>query len=331
MEALVKPALYCPIPSAIHPQVAAIQHHSLQWVRDFGLIAGDVAAERFAAAKFGWLAARAYPWTGLAEAAIVVDWNVWLFLLDDQCDEGGIGSDPAGLRAYCAALSAILRDPDAAPGAEPLARALRDVWGRMRARSAPDWQARFLKDADEYFAACVWEATNRAEGITPTVEEYIYYRPLTGALITDVDLIELTEHLNLPEDARLHPVVQALTAMANNVVCWSNDIISLEKEMRRGDVHNLVLAIRQRDQCSLPDAVARAAAMHDTEVRRFLATEAELPAFTPAVTADLRRYVAVLRAWMRGNLDWATDSGRYRPPAEVAAHQGGASRRADQQ
>jgi hypothetical protein len=320
VEVLTKPALYCPIPSAINPDVEAIQCHSLAWVREFHLIQGDTATARFAASKFGWLAARAYPHAGFAEATIVVDWNVWLFMLDDQCDEGGIGKDPAGLRDYFTTLQAILRDPDSTLCAGPLENALRDVWQRMQARSAPTWQARFLRDAEEYFAACVWEAENRARGIVPTVADYIHYRPLTGALITDVDLIDLTEHLAWPDEARQHPLVQDLTAMANNVVCWSNDIISLEKEMRRGDVHNLVLTIRHRDDCTLQQAIMRATAMHDAEVRRFLDVETHLPTFaSPAIAADVQCYVAVLRAWMRGNLDWGMDSGRYRPPSPLSS------------
>ncbi len=322
MESLIKPPLHCPIPSAVNPHVEAIQRHSLDWVRAFQLVQGDTALERFAASKFGWLAARAYPDAGLDEACIVVDWNVWLFMLDDQCDEGGIGKDPDRLQAYFAILQAILRDPDVAPCPGPLEQSLRDVWQRMRARSTAAWQARFLRDAEDYFDACVWEAENRARGVVPTVADYIHYHPLTGALITDVDLIDVTEHLRWPDVARMHPVVQDLTAMANNVVCWSNDIISLEKEMRRGDVHNLVLTIRHRDGCTLQEAIFRAAAMHDAEVCRFLDLEERLPVFTPAsVYADARHYVAVLRAWMRGNLDWGMDSGRYRPREAAPAQQ----------
>jgi hypothetical protein len=318
---LATPPLYCPFPSAVNPHVETIQRHSLGWAQQFQIIQGDAAIQHFAASKFGWLAARAYPRAGYDEATIVVDWNVWLFMLDDQCDEGGIGRDPALLRAYFATLQAILRDPAGAPCVGPLALALRDVWGRMLARCTSAWRTRFLHDADAYFDACVWEAANRAQGIIPSVADYISYRPLTGALITDVDLIDLTEHIDMPDAIRLHPVVQGLTEMANNVVCWANDIISLAKELKRGDVHNLVLAIRHRDGCTLDEAILRAAQLHDAEVRRFLATQREVPTFGPELDPDVARYVAVLRAWMRGNLDWSIDSGRYRPHAETVPTQ----------
>lgn len=315
MESFAIPTFYCPLPSAINAHVEAIQRHSLDWALTFQLLQGDAAVRRFEASKFGWLAARAYPRAGFAEACIVVDWNVWLFLLDDQCDEGGIGRDPDRLRAYFATLQAILHDPAGASCEDPLAWALRDVWERMLARATPVWRDRFLRDADDYFDACVWEASNRAQGVIPSVADYIRYRPLTGALITDVDLIDLTEHIDLPDAVRRYPVVQQLTEMANNVVCWANDIISLAKEMQRGDVHNLVLVIRHAEDCTLHEAIQRAARMHDAEMRRFLAIQRKLPTVGPELDPDVDRYIAVLRAWMRGNLDWSIDSGRYRPDA----------------
>jgi 5-epi-alpha-selinene synthase len=105
--------------------------------------------------------------------------------------------------------------------------------------------------------------------------------------------------------------------MANNVVCWSNDIISLDKEMKRGDVHNLVLALRCEHQLVLQEAIDHAGELHDAEVRAFIDLEPRLPSFGAAVDAELARYVVILRSWMRGNLDWSHASGRYRPAKPV--------------
>jgi 5-epi-alpha-selinene synthase len=273
IEPIILPTLFCPLPSAINPQVEAVQTHNLTWVRRFRLVQQETAERRFHASKFGWLAARAYPLAGLEELKIVCDWNVWLFLLDDHCDEGQIGKSPERLQPVFADLFAILQDDLGAFQPGPLASSLRDLWQRMSARSTPAWRVRFRRDAQEYFAACLWEATNRANGVQPSVRDYIAQRPLTGGLITDVDLIDLTEHLTLPDEVRESELVQRLTVMANNVVCWSNDIISLRKEMERGDVHNLVLAIQQEERCSLQAAVEYAAHLHDAEVRGFLALE----------------------------------------------------------
>lgn len=322
LEDITPPVLYCPFPTAVNPHAAAVQHDTVAWVRHFQLVRSDAASQRFHAAKFGWLAARAYPRADFDELALASHWNVWLFMLDDQCDEGGIGKDPARLGVLFASLLGILQRPPTDPPPGALASALHDLWRRMRARAAPAWRLRFIKDAADYFTACLWEAANRAAGRTPTVQDYIAQRPLTGGLITDVDLIDLTEHIDLPEAVRLHPTIQRLTSMANNVVCWSNDLISLAKEIRHGDVHNLVLAIQHERRCDLPEAMARAAALHDHEVAGFLSLERRIPSWGPAIDMDLARYIAVLRSWMRGNLDWAFETGRYRPPASATGRVG---------
>lgn len=139
-------------------------------------------------------------------------------------------------------------------------------------------------------------------------------RPYTGGLYTDIELIEMTEGIALPLAV---PLVQRLARITNNVVCWSNDIFSLPKERAHLDMHNLALILRHQEEIPLQAAVDRVAILTDGQVRRFIALEALLPSFGGPLDADVRRFVGVLRAWMRGNLDWSYESGRYRPTTPV--------------
>lgn len=318
MERYSIPAIYCPFPPLINAHVEEVQEHITTWVQHFHLVRQERALQRFRASKFGYLISRAYPRAAFQDLAIVADWNTWLFLLDDQFDESGIGRDPEQMQQAFADLLAILHDALPQAGDSPLALSLHDVWQRMQQRTTAAWQESFRTPVEDYFAACIWEATNRARKLTPRREEYIRLRRITGALLTDVALIDLTEHIALPPAVRLSAPVEQLTDMANDVVCWTNDIISLEKEMARGDVHNLVLVIQHEQQCSLQAAVDEAAQLVRARVEEYIATERDLPSFGPASDADLAKYRAVLRAWMRGNLDWGRDSGRYVQIEEAA-------------
>jgi hypothetical protein len=78
-----------------------------------------------------------------------------------------------------------------------------------------------------------------------------------------------------------------------------------------------VLVLRHAEELTLQEAVNRSVQMHNAEVRRFIELESQLPAFGGTVDSNLARYVAALRARMRGNLDWARESGRYRRRAEA--------------
>jgi 5-epi-alpha-selinene synthase len=304
------PHLECPFPSVINGWVHDVHDQTLAWVEHHELVAPDRLG-RFEACQFAWLAARAYPTAPREELAIVANWNVWLFIHDDQNDEAGFGRNPGKLTELHRRMREILAGSAPRAGDSAFAHALRDLIDRMFERASETWRERFIRSIDEYFEACVWEANNRLKGLVPSVASYVDKRPLTGALNTDIELIELCEQIYLPSEVRAHPDVRRLTLMSNNVVCWSNDIISLKKEHRHGDVHNLVIAIKAECGLDWQGAVNLAGEWHNAEVRRFLELEAKLPSFEPDLDAELERYLRVLKAWMRGNLDWAYQTGRY--------------------
>lgn len=317
--------LYCPFPPEVNRHVDAVHEHTLAWARQFGLAKDESGFERVRESKFARLVARAYPSSPRDELAIVADWNTWLFLLDDECDESGIGRRPdrlAALHARCFEvlsgkaldrLDAPLR-PRPGRADVPLLRALHELRGRMGARMPRAWVDRFAVSVAEYFEAAVWEARNRERGVWPNSATYIQMRPYTGALYTVLDLIDLTEAAILPLVVRKHPLYQALMLITNNVVCWCNDLFSLPKERAHGDMHNLALILQHQEAIGVQDAVDRVVGLIEQEIERFIALENDLPSFGAEVDGLVRRFVAVLRAWMRGNLDWSYESGRYQVP-----------------
>lgn len=84
-----------------------------------------------------------------------------------------------------------------------------------------------------------------------------------------LDYIDLIEHANLSITIYESSLVQTLMRITNNAICWSNDIISLEKEMVRGEPNNLVLAMQQEYTCSLQEAVQLINEMITREVKLF--------------------------------------------------------------
>jgi 5-epi-alpha-selinene synthase len=99
--------------------------------------------------------------------------------------------------------------------------------------------------------------------------------------------------------------------MTNNAICWSNDIISLEKEMARGEPNNLVLAIQQQYACTLQEAVHLINEMITSEVKLFTSLSPLVLDAFPDYRQELQKYVAVMQAWIRGNLDWSFETLRY--------------------
>jgi 5-epi-alpha-selinene synthase len=318
MAPIIHPTLYCPFPSSINVHAETVQRATLAWARRFLLVRDDAACERLSRRHYGELMSRAYPHASLAALQLISDWNTWLFLLDDQCDETGLGKDPVRLAQVHARLLAIMRGALYGEQAGPQICALHDLTTRLLARAGERWLRRFTRQVELYFTANVWEATNRLHGTMPDAASYRAMRPFTGAVYTYLQMIEFTEQLDLPSDVRDHPDVQRLGQMANNCICWSNDIISLEKELLHGDVHNLVLILGAEQRLALQEAVDQVAALHDAEICGFIALAAQLRSFDAAADMDLQRYIAGMRSWMRANLDWSAATARYRPVAQMS-------------
>jgi 5-epi-alpha-selinene synthase len=304
--------LFCPFPSRINPHVDEADVRSVDWASDAGLVgAPDVA--RLRAARFAWLSSRAYPTAPVDELVLVSQWNLWLFAHDDACDAAEIGRDPEAMTDLYARLGRALRDETPEATDPPLAHALHELARRIFARARPAWRHRFIEVVENYFAGCLWEARNRRLRRVPSVEEYVRMRRAAGAVQTAIELIEVCERITIDDEMLDHQTVAAMALACNDVVCWTNDLASLPKERAEDNVHNLVVVLRDsRSPRDWPRATAQAMDMLDGRVRDFMALAATVPSFGAERDVELARYIGNLRSWMRGNIDWALESGRYR-------------------
>lgn len=308
------PQIFCPFPSMLNPFAKEADQHTADWVHHFDLVRSDKARERFRRARFAMLSSRAFPSAGRFKLCIAAEFNTWLFLLDDKNDESRFGKRDF-LEMVHSFVTMILNNNQVVAPAEgmPLANSFADLWKRLKKISSPAWQQRFQQSMIDYMDACLWEVDNRIRHQAPSVKDYIEKRPYTGALYADIELIEVLESIYLPDEVRHHESVQQLALACNNVVCWANDLFSFDKERRQGDVHNLVVVLKEERELGLQDALAETARMHDEEVRRFISLSENLPSFGTETNEELQRYVGVLKAWMRANLDWSfQDTARYR-------------------
>lgn len=315
MRQFTLPAFYCPFPSEIHPQVEEVHEHTLNWAKKYRLIQRESAVRRLSGARYAWLAARIHPRANFAELALANDFLNWLSMIDDQFDEGEAGRQPARMRVVIDRLLATLGiargDEEIQPLQGPIAEALLDLWERAKPLTTPRWQRRFAGHLCDYLDSYIWETALRASGEVPDVSLYIEKRQDTGAMHLALDYIDLVEHVDLPPEIYESTLVQALFQAINKIICWQNDIVSVEKEMARGTLSNLVLVLRNAYGYSLQEAIEQANAMITAEVRLFEQLSICAPNIFPAHVQELERYLASMRGWIRGNLDWSLESYRF--------------------
>lgn len=317
MSHITLPEFYCPFPHEIHAQVEQVHQHTLAWALGHRLLQSETAIRRFHRSRFAWLAARTYPRTNFEELALTNDFFTWLFLLDDQFDDSHFGRQLARMEQIVDRLLAVLgltrvsRRQRSTPLQGPVAEALMELWERARSLTTAQWQRRFAYHLRDYLDAYLWEIGNRVKGETPDVALYIQKRQDAGAMRLALDYIDLAEHIDLPPEIYHSSLVQTLLLITNNVVCWQNDIVSVEKEMAHGDYSNLVLVLQKAHDCSLQDAAYLANELTTREIKLLENLAAIVPTTLPEHQADLQKYLAGTRSWIRGNLDWSLESYRY--------------------
>ncbi|WP_394834773.1 hypothetical protein LVJ94_50585 [Pendulispora rubella] len=307
------------------PYIESARAHLDAWVSDLRLVRKKASEQRFVRADFAGFASITYPDAGEAGVHLIADWFAWLFLVDDELDDGIFGRDLDHVKRVMGAILTTLQatdDPRAratrggtSADAEPAAiTALSDLWRRTIAPSSASaaWRRRFIRHVTECFAAASWEAENRVRKTIPTEQEYIDKRRHTGAIYVCMDLIEIVENVELPGEVFDSTVFQKALDAACNVVCWTNDVYSLEKERGLGEYHNLAYLVEHARGLGTRRAVAEVWKLIEAEVQSYFAGEGALFSAFPQHAAVLSRYAAGMRSWMRGNYDWSKRTYRYR-------------------
>lgn len=311
MENLIFPDLYCPFPSQINKYADVLEDYSLEWLRHFDLLANESAYQRFSKSKFFLLAAGTYPYCEFEELKITSDWHTWLFIWDDQCDMSDLGKQPEVLKVYHQRFIEILSGAELTRQDIALNYALKDLRQRILQRGNAEWFDYFIRCCQDYFQGCILQAEYRAQEIVPSVDTYIMIRNLCSAVDSCLALIEIGHQIKNINSIREYAIFKEMNVLTNNIISWCNDIFSASREIESGDPHNLVFVLHHQQQISLGEAVILAAEMHDQKVKQLLLLEASLPLFGGNLDNELAKYVSGLNSWIRGNLDWYFQSGRY--------------------
>jgi 5-epi-alpha-selinene synthase len=307
------PPLYCPLDVAISPYRETLHDPSVEWARAMGLARrGSAAARYLDAARLSDLAAFTMPYLTRDDLVFAARFCVWLFLHDDYyVDDAGGDNDERTLRAVHAQIFAVL-DGRGDDVRDPIAIGLRDLCGCVTARTDAVWLQRFGRTLKSYLQANDWERRIRVRRIPPDVSTYTKMRLFIGAVYPVFVFINIANGVDAGARFLQHADVRVLSEMANNHICWVNDVLGFRKELREQNPSNLVLVLRQEYGMTLQDAVTRAAEMADKEMRAFLQLRDLLPSFGPAEDRQLQTYVSAMQYWMAGHIAWAQASERYR-------------------
>lgn len=99
---------------------------------------------------------------------------------------------------------------------------MRSFYTRFISKAGPGCQTRFSNSLELYLVAINQEAKERASRENLSLENYIRNRRLSSGCKFCFDLIEYSLDIDLPDEVRENPILEAMKDCVNECVGWSN-------------------------------------------------------------------------------------------------------------
>lgn len=313
-------AVRCPPPTRIDEALGQeVNERLMEWISNIGIFAGK--EEKIRASDFGRYAMLCHADTNNPDRLLLVaQCFAALFAVDDHyCDDQSLGGRPETVaESLSFALTAI--DPVYLPApfdkellkqqmCDPVIRGLLAYMKRVAQFCTPSQVARVRQITIAMFVTMAAEGPWRLYGTQPTVAEYLASRQVNSFWPCLV-LIDLIGGYEVPANTYSRPDIHHVTALASLATTLVNDLYSAYKEHlnETGDF-KLPYLLAARHNCSLQEAIDRAADIHDAVMEEYERLHATLMKGTRSPV--LRRYLTGLSTWIGGNLEWHKHSARY--------------------
>ncbi|MBT2620297.1 terpene synthase family protein [Chryseobacterium sp. ISL-6] len=196
-------------------------------------------------------------------------------------------------------------------GENPILHQFSIFMREFEAIATKEWVERYVYDISQYLEGIEIDSSisYRKDINYPSIKEYIPIRRKNVAMATVNDKIELVTGI-LPNYIVVHPFVQQARILAGDLFAWSNDLISLEKEMQDDEGLNLVLVIQNERSCSIEDAFDEAVQMYNSRMEEFMVLYNDIPDFG-VYTPVVKKFLEGQGLWISGYLNWFEETNRY--------------------
>lgn len=310
MNAAQSPPLPLPFTPWMHPDADRIQVYAQDWARRRCLVHSESAVEGVARSRYGILAAYTYPSAPWPEVGLAASWLTWLFLADDQYEEGLYGTKQKW-DVFTESLRWVFSPKSVCPAADsPLIQAVAELSEKLDTMASLAWKERFAKHVLGTANAVFQEIQLREERVPPSLSSYIALRRDSFASLPTLDTVEVFTRNELPATVYWSPAYQEIILAAADILGWINDLYSLEKEISCGIVTNLVLVLQHERELDKEQAIAAGRSLIIKRANELLAAQQHLPKLCYSLNLDLatqnavRQCAAAICDWVAGINLW---------------------------
>ncbi|RYP24797.1 hypothetical protein DL765_000343 [Monosporascus sp. GIB2] len=269
--------------------------------------AGEKWAARNSKVDLAYLASIWAPTCDEEALRMMVDWNHWVFLFDDQFDEGHLSRDLAAAQEEIDITMGILEDtqPRFSPEEYPIRHVFQTTWDRLKKNSSKDLQQHWKEMHRRFFDGLLEQVRVMQDQRTFTrdVQEYMDMRRGTIGAYPAIALAEYAQGIDLPQEVLSHPTLEECMCVSADLVLLVNDILSYKKDLALGVEQNLIMLLTEQG-LSTQQAVDRIGTMLDNCYKRWYKALADMPVWGEEIDRQVLRFVDVCRNVALGNLYW---------------------------
>ncbi|UNZ21035.1 glutamate dehydrogenase [Streptomyces sp. 891-h] len=320
------PPRYCPLPTARHPEEAALARHTADWITQFAPALTPRQKTRMRGNDCPGFYGRIMPRAPAERLQLAVDWCTLMFHLDDVYDEGHArpATDRAGrFTDLTARLVRVLEVPEVRVDSpdETIATLMPptlDLALRAHRWATPTQMRRCVEAHRAWFLAMLWEFGHRAAHSTPALNDYAHLRQHTAAGAATLAWAEIIDGEEIPDRELSSPLVRALTELAFTTAAFDDDLFSYGKELwvarHEGAPPSglgLVEILRRERGCTQWEALRAATELCNRLTHRYVELRERVG---PRASGPLRAYLDHLDHLVPGNLEWGLSADRYRNP-----------------
>jgi len=305
-----------PFPDAVNPHAPWVAGIAAAWIETAGLTPTDGARERMRRTDPYGAAAHTWAHAGFRDLDLETRWLATVFRLDDQLDEGAVGSQPQACAEVIGALCDVL-DGHIPAASNPVLAAFTGLWHETRPLLPGPWAATFAAHVKKWLWTYHEDAVLAASGLPPDLASHLRRREYSVGMPWLYDLATLDLHPLLPSAPPASPAMRALRRAASLHSGLVNDLFSADRESRTGYPSNAVLIVERTTGRTRREAASVVNTMITTLAREVLAARAALPAELDATHTPPEARAAVLlhteriATCTRGQVTWHASSPRY--------------------
>lgn len=251
-------------PVKLSPFAREIENETIRWMTSLGLIEDKTKRAHVMAMEPRHYAGYTHPLASYDHALMYCKYITMWLLWDDDVVESATNVDEVAptLRALADGRAPLASSYDAA------FKHIGDEYEKLGASGA--WRRRFASKMLEWAEHAIREEKVRQDTNAHCFEDALNLRSFTVGIRPNTLPLERAVGIEISNSLTVDPDYEDLLDSAAKICCIVNDIASIPKDVRNGQVRsNLVLYYQHSKACTLKKALEELVGIHDLCIARF--------------------------------------------------------------